>query len=93
MSSKIKPLEFNGNWDLAPSIENTEHIQINEKYGLFINGKFIDPISEKYFPTINPSNESNLALIAEANKDIDLAVKSARDAYRVFGPKWQQRKG
>ena len=39
MSSKIKPLEFNGNWDLAPSIENTEHIQINEKYGLFINGK------------------------------------------------------
>lgn len=82
MSSKIKPLEFNGNWDLAPSIENTEHIQVNEKYGLFINGKFIDPISEKYFPTINPSNESNLALIAEAtNKDIDLAVKSARDAY------------
>ena len=88
MSSKIKPLEFNGNWDLAPSIENTEHIQIDEKYGLFINGKFIDPISKKYFPTINPSNESNLALIAEANnKDIDLAVKSARDAYKGFWSK------
>tara|TARA_Y200000002_G_scaffold383255_1_gene404481 strand:- start:13575 stop:15044 length:1470 start_codon:yes stop_codon:yes gene_type:complete len=82
MNLDIEPLEFNGNWNLSPSIENTDHIQINEKYGLFINGKFIDPNSGKYFPSINPSNETKLALIAEANtKDIDLAVKSARNAY------------
>ena len=82
MNLDIEPLEFNGNWNLSPSIENTDHIQIKEKYGLFINGKFIDPISGKYFPTINPSNETKLAHIAEANtKDIDLAVKSARKAY------------
>ncbi|MAW84336.1 MAG: betaine-aldehyde dehydrogenase [Crocinitomicaceae bacterium] len=82
MNLDIEPLEFNGNWNLSPSIENTDHIQINEKYGLFINGKFIDPSSGKYFPSINPSNETKLALIAEANtKDIDLAVKSARNAY------------
>jgi aldehyde dehydrogenase (NAD+) len=82
MNLDIEPLEFNGNWNLSPSIENTDHIQIKEKYGLFINGKFIDPISGKYFPTINPSNETKLAHIAEANtKDIDLAVKSARNAY------------
>ena len=82
MNLDIEPLEFNGNWNLSPSIENTDHIQIKEKYGLFINGKFIDPISGKYFPTINPSNETKLANIAEANtKDIDLAVKSARNAY------------
>ena len=82
MNLDIEPLEFNGNWNLSPSIENTDQIQIKEKYGLFINGKFIDPISGKYFPTINPSNESKLAHIAEANtKDIDLAVKSARKAY------------
>ena len=82
MNLDIEPLEFNGNWNLSPSIENTDHIQIKEKYGLFINGKFIDPISGKYFPTINPSNETKLANIAEANtKDIDLAVKSARKAY------------
>lgn len=82
MNLDIEPLEFNGDWNLSPSIENTDHIQIKEKYGLFINGKFIDPISGKYFPTINPSNETKLAHIAEANtKDIDLAVKSARNAY------------
>ena len=82
MNLDIEPLEFNGNWNLSPSIENTDHIQIKEKYGLFINGKFIDPISGKYFPTINPSNETKLAHIAEANtKDIDLAVKSARNTY------------
>ena len=82
MNLDIEPLEFNGNWNLSPSIENTDHIQIKEKYGLFINGKFIDPISGKYFTTINPSNETKLAHIAEANtKDIDLAVKSARKAY------------
>ncbi len=82
MNLDIEPLEFNGNWNLSPSIENTDHIQIKEKYGLFINGKFIDPISGKYFPTINPSNETKLAHIAEATtKDIDLAVKSARNAY------------
>ena len=82
MNLDIEPLEFNGNWNLSPSIENTDHIQINEKYGLFINGKFIDPNSGKYFPSINPSNETKLALKAEANtKDIDLAVKSARNAY------------
>lgn len=82
MNLDIEPLEFNGNWNLSPSIENTDHIQIKEKYGLFINGKFIDPISGKYFPTINPSNETKLAHIAEANnKDIDHAVKSARNAY------------
>ena len=53
MNLDIEPLEFNGNWNLSPSIENTDHIQIKEKYGLFINGKFIDPISGKYIPNIN----------------------------------------
>ena len=91
MNLDIEPLEFNGNWNLSPSIENTDHIQIKEKYGLFINGKFIDPISGKYFPTINPSNETKLANIAEANtKDIDLAVKSARNAYNDVWSKMAQ---
>ena len=34
MNLDIEPLEFNGNWNLSPSIENTDHIQIKEKYGL-----------------------------------------------------------
>ena len=79
MSSTIQPLEFNGNWELSPSLESTDHLSLKNQYGLFINGKFVKPLSKKLFPTINPSNEATIAMIAEAEeKDVKLAVKSAR---------------
>ena len=82
MNSNIQPLEFNGDWDLSPSLESTDHIDLKDKYGLFINGGFLEPLSNKYFSTINPSNENQISLIAEAgSEDINLAVKSAKDAY------------
>ena len=82
MTKAVKTLEFTGEWDLAPAPESKDHISLKPKYGLFINGKFVNPKSGKYFPTINPANEEKLALIAEANeKDVDLAVKAARKAY------------
>jgi len=82
MTKAVKTLEFTGEWDLAPAPESKDHISLKPKYGLFINGKFVNPKSGKYFPTINPANEEKLAMIAEANeKDVDLAVKAARKAY------------
>ena len=82
MAKEIKTLEFTGEWDLAPAPENKDHISLKKKYGLFINGEFVNPKSGKYFPTINPANEEKLAMIAEANeKDVDIAVKAARKAY------------
>ena len=82
MNSNIQPLEFNGDWNLSPSLESTDHIDLKDKYGLFINGGFLEPLSNKYFSTINPSNENQISLIAEAgSEDINLAVKSAKDAY------------
>jgi len=82
MTKKIKQLDFSGNWDLDPAPESTSHITIKDKYGLFIDGKFIKPNSGKYFPSINPATEDKLAMIAEANdKDVDKAVKAARKAY------------
>jgi aldehyde dehydrogenase (NAD+) len=82
MTKKIKQLDFSGNWDLAPAPESTSHITIKDKYGLFIDGKFIKPNSGKYFLSINPATEDKLAMIAEANeKDVDNAVKAARKAY------------
>ena len=68
MSSIIKPLEFKGKWDLSPSLENTDHINIKEQYQLFINGEFSTPKNENYFPSINPSSEEKLSLIAEAEE-------------------------
>ena len=39
--------------EYAPAPESTDHIEIKDRYSLFINGEFTEPISEKYFPTIN----------------------------------------
>ena len=79
---KVKPLNFSTSWKYAPAPEGTEHIQLKEKYELFINGKFTPPASRKYFDTINPSTEKKIAAVAEANAaDVDKAVKAARSAY------------
>lgn len=79
---ETKKLEFFTDWKYAPSPESTDHIRLQKQYELFINGKFVKPNSGKYFDTINPATEEKIASIAEANeKDVDLAVKSARTAY------------
>lgn len=69
-------------WEYAAAPESISHIQLKEKYGLFINGKFEKPSSGKYFDSINPANQNKIASIAQANsKDVDKAVKAARTAY------------
>ena len=69
-------------WDYSPAPESTDHIQLKNKYDLFINGEFVPSSDGKYFDTINPSNEKKIAEVAEAGKAvIDKAVASARKAY------------
>lgn len=69
-------------WAYAPAPEAKDHIRLNKKYDLFINGKFVKPGKGKYFDTISPSTEEKLAEVAEADeKDVDLAVKAAKTAY------------
>ncbi|HWY38055.1 MAG TPA: aldehyde dehydrogenase family protein [Bacteroidia bacterium] len=75
-------LDLMGNWTYAPAPEDKKHIRLNKKYDLFINGKFVKSAKGKYFDTISPSTEEKLAEIAEADeKDVDLAVRSAKNAY------------
>jgi aldehyde dehydrogenase (NAD+) len=77
-------------WQYAPALEAIEHAKIKKQYNLFINGVFVKPNSNKYFDTINPSNEEVLAQVAEANeKDVDTAVASARNAYEKYWKKMQ----
>ena len=69
-------------WGYAPAPESTDHIRLQDRYGLFIGGKFVPPASGKYFKTINPASEKVLAELAEADaRDVDRAVKAARQAY------------
>jgi aldehyde dehydrogenase (NAD+) len=74
--------DSNNKWEYTPSLEGTSHIQLKEKYDLFIDGKWVKPSSGRYFASVNPANEEKLADIAWASEsDVDLAVKAARKAY------------
>jgi aldehyde dehydrogenase (NAD+) len=49
---------------------------------LFINGKFVNSVSGKTFPCINPATEETICQVQEAgHEDVDLAVKAARNAF------------
>jgi aldehyde dehydrogenase (NAD+) len=69
-------------WEYAASLEATDHISLRNRYGLFIGGEFVAPKSGRYFTTINPATEADLAEIAEAGEaDVERAVSTARRAY------------
>src|SRR5438132_10723041 len=58
---------------------------------MFIGGKWVDSVSGKTFPTINPATGETICQVAEGDKaDIDLAVKAARKAFED-GP-WPKEK-
>ena len=78
-----RSLTFGDKWDYAPAPEANNYIRLKPRYQLFINGKFVAPHSGKYFASINPATEEQLAEIAQGDAhDVDLAVKSARAAYK-----------
>lgn len=82
MAKKMNIKKEAFSWDYAPALEGTSHVNIKDKYDLFIGGKFVKPSSGKYFDTINPATEERIAQVAHANEeDVDKAVKAARKAY------------
>src|SRR5579859_2870909 len=67
-------------FDYAPAPESREIVTIEERYGLFVGGRWLEP-SETY-TTINPATEEPLAVIAQAGAaEVDLAVQAARAAF------------
>ena len=67
-------------WEYATAPESSDIVRLEDRYGLFIGGEFVEPKSGKYFQTINPATEEVLAEVAEAGpEDVDLAVKAARE--------------
>jgi aldehyde dehydrogenase (NAD+) len=84
----IRPGRAPLRWEYAQSRESADLVEIDDRYGLFIDGEFVKPKSRKYFPTLNPATEEQLAEVAEAgDADVDLAVSSARTAFDdVWGP-------
>jgi aldehyde dehydrogenase (NAD+) len=69
-------------WEYAPAPESKDIVRLQDRYGLFIGGEFVEPKSGRWFPTIDPSNEAVLAEVADAGEeDVDVAVTAARSAY------------
>ncbi len=90
-ASQAPALDFGRAWDYAPALEGVSHIKLQPRYGLFIGGAFRAPRSDKYFATVNPSNEQVLSEVAEANAaDVDDAVRAARLAYEKY---WSKMRG
>ncbi|MDG2423309.1 MAG: aldehyde dehydrogenase family protein [Phycisphaerales bacterium] len=73
-------------WEYAPAPERTP-VEIEERYGLYIDGEFRSPRSRRWFETMNPATGKPLARVASANdKDVDDAVSAARKAL----PSWSR---
>ena len=73
------------NWEYAESIESEKIVNIEKKYGNFIDGKFVTPKSKQYINTISPSTEKILSSISIGNQqDVDYAVASAKEGLKKW---------
>ena len=59
---------------------------MTEKYKNFINNKWVDPVTEKYFESTSPANNDEiLGLFASSNaQDANLAINSAYDGFQSW---------
>lgn len=81
-TSPNSKLDFASFWEYDPAPESTDHITIEDRYELFIDGKFVKPSKGRYFKSTNPATKEVITEFAEATQsDIDKAVKAARKAY------------
>ena len=68
-------------WAYAEAPESRDVVRIEDRYGLFVDGEFVEPRSGRTLTTIDPATEEPLAEFAEAGaEDVDAAVAAARRA-------------
>jgi aldehyde dehydrogenase (NAD+) len=66
-------------WDYAPAPEARDIVRIEERYGHYVGGRWLEP--KETYTTIDPAREEPLAEIGQATKeDVAEAVGAARDA-------------
>src|SRR3954466_14928648 len=67
---------------VAPMVNETVSKFIATPRKMLINGKWVDAVSGKTFPTYDPSTGKEMAYVAEGDAaDINLAVSAARNAF------------
>ncbi|MDQ2984119.1 MAG: aldehyde dehydrogenase family protein [Actinomycetota bacterium] len=76
------------NWTYAPAPESREIVRIEDRYGLYIGGQWIEPTQT--YTTLDPAHEEPLAEVAQATpEEVERAVQTAREAYENGG--WSSR--
>ena len=76
-------------WAYAPAPESREIVTLEDRYGLFVGGEWVEPKSGEYEATISPATEEPLAEVAYAGpEDVGVAVDSARAADRMRERLW-----
>ena len=71
------------------SVLDTSHLKVKfpfkAKYGNYINGKFVEPKSGKYFDNPSPITNETICSVARSNEqDVEAALDAAHAAF----PKW-----
>jgi aldehyde dehydrogenase (NAD+) len=67
-------------WTYAPAPESRDIVQLQERYGLYVGGEWLQP-AETY-ETVSPATEETLAVVGQAGEaDVLRAVESAREAF------------
>ena len=69
---------------------DTSHLKVKfpfkAKYGNYINGKFVEPKSGKYFDNTTPITNEVICKVPRSNeKDIDFALDAAHAAFPTWG--------
>ncbi|RYD19804.1 MAG: aldehyde dehydrogenase family protein [Verrucomicrobiaceae bacterium] len=79
-----RELLFGDLWEYDPAPESAPAF-IDERYGLFINGKSVAPKSRKYFDSISPRDGTKLSEIPLAGTaDVDAAYQAAATAFKSW---------
>ncbi len=69
-------------FEYAPAPEARDIVALEDRYGLFIGGEFVDARSGEYHPSVSPATEEPLAEFAYAGpEDVELAVQAGRAAF------------
>jgi aldehyde dehydrogenase (NAD+) len=69
-------------FDYAPAPEARDIVRLEERYGLFVGGEWVEPRSGEFHASVSPATEEPLAQVAYGGaEDVDLAVKAAREGF------------
>ena len=78
-------------WEYADAPESKDIVRLQDRYGLFIGGEFVEPKSGRVHADDRPGDRGGPRRGAEAGpEDVELAVAAARDA---FESRWRDAAG